>query len=101
MRWTVALVAIALTGLAAPAARGAPLPSGPGTLLPSLFQGGDGDQADAPGLVDWQGLQAAGRVAHNPDAGQEFAGGSEENDPVEWDLVPGQVARVEAPRRPR
>lgn len=53
----------------------------------SQFQGGDGDQDDASGLIDWQGLQANGRVAHtsDPQANDNvFAGGSEELQPDGW-----------------
>jgi hypothetical protein len=63
----------------------APLPG-------SQFQGGDGDQDDAPavGLIDWQGLQADGRVGHttDPQANDDiFEGGSKELEPGGWGLT--------------
>jgi len=36
-------------------------------LTGSQFQGGDGDQDNAPDLIDWVGMQASGRVGHTPD----------------------------------
>ncbi|MGH3102341.1 MAG: hypothetical protein ACRDPU_15245, partial [Thermoleophilia bacterium] len=58
--------------------------------------GADGDQDDAPPLIDWQALEDADRVQHNPDANDEdtaFAGGSKELQPGEWGLTtePGGV----------
>ncbi len=58
----------------------------------SQFQGGDGDQDNnlALSLIDWQGLQADGRVAHisDPDANDNvFSGGDKENEPGGWDLT--------------
>ena len=63
----------------------APLPG-------SQFQGGDGDQDDAPalGLIDWQGLHADGRVGHttDPQANDDiFKGGSKELEPGGWGLT--------------
>ena len=55
----------------------------------SSFQGADGNQNDAAPRVDWQGLQAAGRVRHTADANDEdtaFTGGSKEDVPGEWDF---------------
>ena len=56
----------------------------------SQFQGGDGDQDNATGLIDWQGLQADGQVDHTSDPNAQdniFHGGSEELLPGEWDLT--------------
>jgi hypothetical protein len=91
---TRALIALAsVTALACGAASPAsatPLPPSPAPLPGSSFQGADGDQDDAPGLLDWQGLQAAGAVKHSPDPNDQdsaFAGGSKENEPGSWALV--------------
>jgi hypothetical protein len=85
------LAAIGACALAAPgAALGAVAPRSSAPLVGSSFQGGDGNQDDEPPYVDWQGLQAAGRVAHSPDpneADSAFAGGSKEDQPGEWDLT--------------
>jgi hypothetical protein len=75
--------------LLAPPALGASLPPSRGSLPGSSFQGADGNQDDAAPLVDWQGLQAAGRVRHTADANDEdtaFTGGSKEDVPGEWDF---------------
>jgi hypothetical protein len=56
----------------------------------SQFQGGDGNQADMTGLIDWQGLQADGRVHHTVDPNAVdniFAGGSKELSPGDWGLT--------------
>lgn len=56
----------------------------------SNFRGANGIQADAAPLVDWQAMEAAGRVVHNPDPNAEdsaFTGGSKEDEPGEWDLT--------------
>jgi hypothetical protein len=58
-----------------------------------LFQGADGNQNDTTSLVDWQGLQAAGRVRRTADANDEdtaFTGGSKEELPGQWDLTTEQ-----------
>ena len=63
------------------------------TTLPlpgSQFQGGDGDLANASGLIDWQGLQADGVVGHTSDpqaSDNIFAGGSKELEPDGWGLT--------------
>jgi len=63
------------------------------TPLPgSQFQGGDGNQDDAPslGYIDWQGLQLDGRVEHvsDPNARDDiFGGGSKELEPGQWTLT--------------
>lgn len=60
------------------------------TTLPlagSQFQGADGNQDNAPGLIDWQGLRADGRVRHtaDPNASDDiFSGGSKEDAPDHW-----------------
>jgi hypothetical protein len=71
-------------------------PSSPNPLPGSSFQGADGNQDNAAPLIDWQAMQAAGRVYHNPDENDQdtaFTGGSKENVPGEWDLTtePGGV----------
>jgi hypothetical protein len=71
-------------------------PSSPNPLPGSSFQGADGNQDNAAPLIDWQAMQAAGRVYHNPDENEQdtaFTGGSKENAPGEWDLTtePGGV----------
>jgi hypothetical protein len=76
--------------LAAPAASGAALPPTSEPLPGSQFQGADGDQDDAAPLLDWETLQAQGRVEHNPDpnaADSAFSGGSSEDEPGGWDLT--------------
>jgi hypothetical protein len=68
----------------------AQLPPTQSPLPGSTFQGADGNQDDAAPLVDWQSLEAAGRVQHNPDANAvdtEFAGGSELLRPETWGLT--------------
>jgi len=77
-------------GALAPASGAAPLPGSSTPLPGSSFQGGDGNQDDQAPNVDWQGLQAAGRVVHSPDpnaADSAFAGGSKEDAPGKWDLT--------------
>ena len=83
------LVAVAVVGLGVTPAS-AKVPSGNGSLPGSTFQGGDGNQDDAARLVDWQGLQAAGRVRHSPDPNEQdsaFAGGTKELQPGDWQLT--------------
>ena len=78
---------VALLLLPVSAAYGGTLPSGSAPLTGSTFQGGDGNQDDAAPLDDWQGLQAAGRVVHNPDPNAQdtaFTGGSKVLEPGEW-----------------
>src|SRR5262249_11713410 len=86
---TGTLVALTLAALGAGAARAqVTLPNGSSPLPGSNFQGRDGNQDDAPPLVDWQGPQAAGRVLHNPDSGLQFSGGDKELEPGLWTLIP-------------
>ena len=76
--------------LIAPLARATPLPPSVVPLPGSSFQGADGNQDDAAPRIDWQALQAAGRVSHSPDPNAEdtaFKGGSKEDEPGEWDFA--------------
>lgn len=86
-RWHVAF-GCAIAGAAAPASGQLPRSSTP--LPGSSFQGADGNQDDEGGFVDWQALEAAGSVHHNPDANDSdtsFTGGSAETEPGLWDLT--------------
>jgi hypothetical protein len=81
---------LALAAVAPGSAAGAPLPGGSTPLPGSTFQGGDGNQDDQAPFVDWQGLQAAGRVVHSPDpdaSDTEFVDGTKENQPGAWQLT--------------
>jgi hypothetical protein len=52
--------------------------------------GGDGNQANGPGLIDWQGLQAEGRVGHTSDPqirDDVFHGGDKELEPGQWSIT--------------
>ena len=76
--------------LIAPLAKAAPLPPSLVPLPGSSFQGADGNQDDAAPRIDWQALQAAGRVSHSPDPNAQdtaFKGGSKEDEPGEWDFA--------------
>jgi hypothetical protein len=87
MQVRAVLMAATVLLLAAPQSTASPLPTGPTPLDGSSFQGGDGNQLDAGGYIDWQGLQAAGRVVHVPDPIDPdiaFAGGTEELRPGAW-----------------
>jgi hypothetical protein len=84
------VLVVAGLAVAAPGAGAVPLTTTPDPLPGSGFQGADGDQADAPPLSDWNGLQGAGKVQHAPDPNAQdtaFDGGSKENAPGEWDIV--------------
>ena len=84
------LAGVVALAIPTPGAFAATLPSGATPLPGSTFQGGDGNQDDAAPYVDWQGLQALGRVGHNPDRNDEdsaFAGGSKEDEPGAWELT--------------
>jgi hypothetical protein len=91
------LLALAFSVLVSSAALAEPLPSSTGSLPGSDFQGGDGNQDNQPQppLIDWQALQAAGRVHHSPDPNAQdnaFVGGSKENVPLNpegtlWDFT--------------
>ena len=68
----------------------APLPALPPGTPGSQFQGGDGDQADATGLIDWHGLQGPpSRVEHivDPQAHDDIFTSSKELVPDEWELT--------------
>jgi hypothetical protein len=96
-QWFLAVAsALGCIALFAPPATATPLPPFLGPLPGSSFQGADGNQDNARPLIDWQALQPAGRVTHNPDPNAEdsaFTGGSKENVPGLWDLTtePGGV----------
>jgi uncharacterized repeat protein (TIGR01451 family) len=80
----VALVCLVV--MAAPAAA-TTLPFTNQPLDGSTFQGGDGDQHDAGGFVDWQSLDG---VHHHSDANAAdtaFTGGSEETNPGGWGIT--------------
>jgi hypothetical protein len=90
VRRAALVVCVALCAAPAPAfATLTPLPG-------SDFQGADGDQDDELPLVDWDALEAEGRVAHNEDSDTSdttFAAGSKEGEPAHWslDTTPGGV----------
>lgn len=90
------LLALAFSVLVSSAAFAEPLPPSPNPLPESSFQGGDGNQDELePPPIDWQALQAAGRVHHSPDSNDQdtaFVGGSKENVPLNqartlWDFT--------------
>ncbi len=86
-RWLLVALALVCLGVVPASAQ---VPSGNGALPGSTFQGGDGNQDNAAPLVDWQGLQATGRVRHNPDPNAQdsaFAGGTKELLPGDWELT--------------
>jgi hypothetical protein len=59
----------------------------------SEFQWADGNQADIPTLIDWQGLSASERVEHSSDPNEHdniFGGGSKELKPGDWTLTTEQ-----------
>jgi uncharacterized repeat protein (TIGR01451 family) len=96
-QWLLAAaIAVASLAVVTPPASaqlpGTPLPPRDEPLPGSTFQGADGDQDNpaAPSTnIDWQALQAAGRVVHSPDADDpdtEFDGGSEDIAPGGWGL---------------
>jgi hypothetical protein len=89
------LLALAFSVLATTAAFATPLPPSDDSLPGSDFQGADGNQINAAPLIDWQRLQADGRVHHSPDSNDQdsaFVGGSKENVPLNqertlWDFT--------------
>ena len=93
----VALAVIFTLGLVRSSAAQVYLASASVPLPGSQFQGGDGNQVDEGGFIDWQGLQADGRVGHtydleNPD--NVFSGGDKEDQPGGkhgWDITSGSV----------
>jgi hypothetical protein len=81
------VLAAALLALGVPAALAVRTPRTTSALPGSQFQGGDGNQDNAAPLIDWQGLQADGRVGHTSDPNANdnvFASGSEEGNPDGW-----------------
>ena len=92
-RWGTVSAAFAVVGAliagASPAAA-VTLPPTASPLPGSSFQGGDGNQTDAPPYSDWAGLQAQARVLHIPDPNlrdDAFKGGSQEDQPGQWSLT--------------
>ncbi len=84
------LLVAASVAVGAPSALAFHTPRTTSTLPGSQFQGGDGDQNNAPPLIDWQGLQADGRVGHTSDynpSDDAFSGGSKEDDPDGWGIT--------------
>ena len=84
----MAAVLAVSAGAWAPAAGAAPLTPTDDPLPGSSFQGGDGDQREENGLLDWDGVHA--RVVHNEDPNKEdtaFVGGSKEREPAHWILT--------------
>src|SRR4029453_19264809 len=71
----VALASVCACGLLVAGATAVTLPPGDVPLLGSSFQGGDGNQDNQPQppppRIDWQALQAAGRVHHSPDSNDQ------------------------------
>src|SRR5918994_941272 len=85
VRRAVVIVVGGILLVAAPAFAD-PLPSSTSPLNGSTFQGGDGNQDDAAPYIDWQALQAAGRVVHAPDDNAQdtaFVAGSKVLRPVD------------------
>jgi uncharacterized repeat protein (TIGR01451 family) len=92
----VLLLSVAVAALAATPASATVLPPTPVPLPDDTFQGADGNQDNAPPLIDWQRLQGAGIVRHSPDPNAQddaFTGGREE-EPGNWELgvEPGGVS---------
>ncbi len=80
---------LALFSLAPGGAPAATLLGSSAPLAGNAFQGGDGNQDDQAPYLDWQALQAGGRVVHNADpngADSAFGGGTKEDQPGAWDL---------------
>ena len=94
-RWAAGLLVVVLgslvcTVVVAPPAGATDLPPSSAPLPGSPFQGADGDEEDALGLVDAHALQAAGRGRHSPDVNgrdSAFTGGSKEDEPGKWGLT--------------
>jgi len=85
----VALVAALVLGAMTGAPAWAQLTPTDDPLPGSDVQGADGNQDDASPLIDWQSLEAAGRVRHSSDPNDEdtlFTGGSEELEPGNWGI---------------
>ena len=76
--------------LLTPLATATPLPPTTAPLPGSQFQGGDGNQDDAPQGIDWQALDTAERVHHAPDPNAQdnvFVGGRKEDLPGLWNFT--------------
>jgi hypothetical protein len=92
-QWLIAVAcALVCTPVFASPATAATLDPSQNPLPGSNFQGADGNQDDAAGppRIDWQGLEAADRVVHNPDENDQdtaFTGGSKEDEPGSWDFM--------------
>ncbi len=86
----IGLTALLAMAALAPAAHGQVVPTSSTPLPGSTFQGGDGDQDDGGGYIDWQALQAGGRPVHNPDPNDHdtaFVSGLKEQEPYTWDFT--------------
>ena len=87
MRWrsvSAAGVVVVLVAWAA-VALAAPLTPTDEPLHGSNFQGGDGNQLDQNGHIDWHALRAEVRHKHDANAHDtEFGGGTKETDPANW-----------------
>ena len=84
------LLAFSLVGAWNAIAQSVVTPTTSNPLPGSQFQGGDGNQGDAPGLIDWEERQASGRFGHtsDPQANDDiFAGGDKELEPGGWGLT--------------
>src|SRR6516225_8907451 len=99
-RAAVVLVVLIATGFGAwTAVAQVTVPTTSCPLPGSQFQGGDGNQADGSAVcpptttrsqwIDWQGMQAAGRVTHASDPNAEdtyFDGGNTVLNPGSWGI---------------
>jgi hypothetical protein len=84
---SILVVLVCAAVMAAPASA-TDLPRTEQPLPGSTFQGGDGDQNDGGGFVDWQSLDGVGHRADEPNQqDSSFTGGSEEQNPGEWGLT--------------
>src|SRR4051794_6261879 len=56
-------------------------------LAGSDFQGGDGDQDNAPGVIDWQEIAGTLPAGTDDPSGGDiaFGGGNKETEPINWD----------------
>ena len=89
-RWLASGAVVVALAVGAQPASAVGLRGSTSPLPGSTFQGADGDQDDASRFVDWQGLQARGRVVASPDpndADSAFKGGTKEDEPGTWDLT--------------
>jgi uncharacterized repeat protein (TIGR01451 family) len=88
-RGVLSLIAVLLWfSLPAAPASATNLPLTDQPLPGSTFQGGDGNQDDENGLVDWQSLDGVEHRADEPNQqDSSFTGGSKEENPGEWGLT--------------